>query len=139
MSDNTLGDVTRRPGVHDHLGVEFVEVTPDRVVITVEVGPRTHQPFGLLHGGVSALLAESAASVGATANVWPDQVAVGTELNCSHLRSMTSGTLTATATPLRKGRRVHVWSIDLTDEEGNLICAARCSLQIVAAPAPPQG
>ncbi|HVB70672.1 MAG TPA: PaaI family thioesterase [Acidimicrobiales bacterium] len=134
MSDDVFDFVTSRPSVHDHLGVEVIEVSDERVVLTLEVGPRSHQPFGLLHGGISALLAESAASIGATRSVWPDRVAVGTELNCSHLRSMSEGTLTATARPLRKGRRVHVWTIDLTDDEGNLICAARCSLQIVAAP-----
>jgi 1,4-dihydroxy-2-naphthoyl-CoA hydrolase len=134
MSDDAFEGVTSRPSVHDHLGVEVLEVSDELVVLSIEVGPKSHQPFGLLHGGISALLAESAASIGATRSVWPDQVAVGTELNCSHLRSMSSGTLTATARPLRKGRRVHVWAIDLTDDEGNLICAARCSLQIVAAP-----
>lgn len=129
-----LSDLVRRTGgIHGELDIQFVEVTPDRVVLTLEVGPRVHQPFGLLHGGISALLAESAASVGATACVWPAEVAVGTELNCSHLRSMRAGTLTATARPLRKGRRVHVWAIDLSDDDGNLICAARCSLQILPA------
>lgn len=136
MSDDTFEGVTSRPSVHDHLGVEVVEVSSDRVVLSLEVGPKSHQPFGLLHGGISALLAESAASIGATRSVWPNEVAVGTELNCSHLRSMREGTLTATARPLRKGRRVHVWAIDLTDDEGNLICAARCSLQILPAPSP---
>ncbi|MFI5036105.1 MAG: PaaI family thioesterase [Acidimicrobiales bacterium] len=134
MSDHSFEGLTRRPSVHDHLGVEIVEVSPERVVLTLEVGPKAHQPFGLLHGGISALLAESAASIGATVCVWPNEVAVGTELNCSHLRSMRDGTLTATARPLRKGQRVHVWSIDLTDDEGHLICAARCSLQILPAP-----
>jgi 1,4-dihydroxy-2-naphthoyl-CoA hydrolase len=136
MSDDAFERITRRPSVHDHLGVEIAEVGPDKVVLTLEVGPKAHQPFGLLHGGISALLAESAASIGASACVWPDQVAVGTELNCSHLRSMSEGTLTATARPLRKGRRVHVWAIDLTDDQGNLICVARCSLQILPAPPP---
>jgi 1,4-dihydroxy-2-naphthoyl-CoA hydrolase len=136
MSDDTFEGVKSQPNVHDQLGVQVVEVSSDRVVLTLEVGPKNHQHFGLLHGGISALLAESAASIGATRSVWPDEVAVGTELNCSHLRSMREGTLTATARPLRKGRRVHVWAIDLTDDEGNLICAARCSLQILPAPSP---
>jgi len=136
VSDDTFDLFAGRPSVHDYLDVKIVEATAERVVVTVEVGPKTHQPFGLLHGGISALLAESAASIGATRSVWPNEVAVGTELNCSHLRSMSEGTLTATARPLRKGRRVHVWSIDLTDDDGNLICAARCSLQILPAAAP---
>jgi uncharacterized protein (TIGR00369 family) len=95
-----------------------------------------HQPFGILHGGVSALLAEGAASLGGFLSVAPDHIVVGTELNCSHLRSMTTGTLTAVATPFRKGRTVHVWGIELRDEEDRLICVARCTLQVLQAPAP---
>src|ERR1700676_4519116 len=113
MSDNVFDRLPQRPNVNDQLGVEVVSVTPDKVVLRVEVGPKVHQPYGILHGGVSALLAEGAASIGGAVSVGPDQIVVGTELNCSHLRSMTSGTLTATATPVRKGRNVHVWVIDL--------------------------
>ncbi len=96
-----------------------------------------HQPYGILHGGVSALMAEGAASIGGAVSVGPDEIVVGTELNCSHLRSMSSGTLTATATPVRKGRTVHVWAIDLTDEAGRMICVARCTLQVLKAPPAP--
>ena len=105
------------------------------MVLRVEVGPKVHQPFGILHGGVSALLAEGAASIGGAVSVGPDQMVVGTELNCSHLRSMSDGTLTAVATPIRKGRTVHVWGIELRDEEDRLICVARCTLQVLPAPA----
>jgi uncharacterized protein (TIGR00369 family) len=87
-----------------------------------------------LHGGVSALLAESAASIGGAIDVRPDYIVVGTELNCSHLRSMSAGVLTASATPVRKGRRVQVWAVDLTDQEGRQICVARCTLQVLEAP-----
>ena len=134
MDETPHFDDPARANVHDHLGVRTVSVAPEKVVLEVEVGPRVHQPFGILHGGVSALLAESAASLGGFVSVAPDFIVVGTELNCSHLRSMTSGTLTATATPIRKGRTVHVWGIDLTDDEGRLICVARCTLQVLKAP-----
>jgi uncharacterized protein (TIGR00369 family) len=90
-----------------------------------------------LHGGVSALLAEGAASIGGAVSVGADEIVVGTELNCSHLRSMTSGTLTAMATPIRKGRNVHVWGIELTDDDNRLICVARCTLQVLKAPTAP--
>jgi uncharacterized protein (TIGR00369 family) len=106
-------------------------------VLTVEVGPKVHQAYGILHGGVSALMAEGAASIGGAVSVGPDEIVVGTELNCSHLRSMDGGTLTATATPVRKGRSVHVWAIELTDDAGRLICIARCSLQVLKAPTAP--
>ena len=134
MSEN-LGDLlSNRPNVNQVLGIETVEVSPERVVLRVEVGPNVHQPYGILHGGVSALLAEGAASVGGAVSVAPDHIVVGTELNISHLRSMTSGTLSATATPVRKGRSVHVWAIELTDERGRQISVARCTLQVLKAP-----
>ncbi len=125
---------TQRPTVHDLLGVEVVEASPERVVLRVEVTERLHQPYGLLHGGVSALLAEGAASFGGGLSVGSDELVVGTDLNCSHLRSMTAGTLTATATPIRKGRRVHVWGIELRDDENRLISVARCTLQVLPVP-----
>ncbi len=122
-------------GVHLALGISVVTATPDRVVVSVPVTSTVHQPFGILHGGVSALLAESAASIGGSISVPDGKAIVGTELNCSHLRSMTSGTLTATATPIRKGRTIQVWGIDLTDEQGRQICVARCSLAVIDRPA----
>jgi 1,4-dihydroxy-2-naphthoyl-CoA hydrolase len=137
MPEDRVHRFTDAPGVNQQLGVEVVEVSPEKVVLQVEVGPKVHQPYGILHGGVSALLAEGAASLGGAVSVGPDQIVVGTELNCSHLRSMSSGTLTATATPIRKGRNVHVWAIDLTDETGRMICVARCTLQVLKAPTAP--
>jgi 1,4-dihydroxy-2-naphthoyl-CoA hydrolase len=135
MSDNIMERFGARPNVNNELGIEVVSVTPEEVVMRVEVGPKVHQPYGILHGGVSALLAEGAASIGGAVSVGPDQIVVGTELNCSHLRSMSSGTLTAVATPFRKGRTVQVWGIELRDEQERLICVARCTLQVLPAPA----
>ena len=120
--------------VHDQLGIEIILATPEKVVCQVEVGPRVHQPYGILHGGVSALMAESAGSIGGARTVGPEFIVVGTELNISHLRSMTKGTLTATATPIRTGRSVHVWNIDLTDERDRKIAIARLTLQVLKAP-----
>lgn len=134
MSDDAVSRIPDYNDVNKVLGIEVVLLTPEKVVLQVEVGPKVHQPYGILHGGVSALLAEGAASIGGAISVNADQIVVGTELNCSHLRSMTSGTLTATATPIRKGRNVHVWGIDLTDDKERLICVARCTLQVLKAP-----
>jgi uncharacterized protein (TIGR00369 family) len=134
VSDDMTDQLSPGDDIHSHLGVEVVLATPDKVILQVEVGPKTHQPYGILHGGVSALLAEGAASFGGALSVGPDYIVVGTELNCSHLRSMSSGVLSATATPIRKGRTVHVWGIELTDDQGRLICVARCSLQVLKAP-----
>jgi 1,4-dihydroxy-2-naphthoyl-CoA hydrolase len=116
--------------VHETLGIRTVETGPDRVVFEVDVTPKVHQPMGLLHGGVSAVLAESAASMGAYMNCSPDEYAVGIDLNISHLRARTSGTVQAIATPIRKGRAVHVWGIDLIDDEGKQVAVARCTLAI---------
>ncbi len=116
-------------GVHSVLGISVVEAGPERVVLSLPVGERVHQPYGILHGGVSALLAESAASFGA-ALAAPGRIVVGTELNASHLRAIRTGTLTAVATPVRVGRSVQVWGISLHDDEGRAICEARCSLAV---------
>jgi 1,4-dihydroxy-2-naphthoyl-CoA hydrolase len=95
------------------------------------VGPTVHQPAGVLHGGASAALAETAASIGAWLNCDHDrEFAVGIELNISHLRALTEGVLRATAVPARKGRSIHVWQIDLTDGEDRLVATARCTVAI---------
>jgi 1,4-dihydroxy-2-naphthoyl-CoA hydrolase len=135
MSDNIMERFGARPNVNDQLDIKLISATSEKVVLQVEVGPKVHQPFGILHGGVSALMAEGAASIGGAVSVEPGQTVVGTELNCSHLRAMSSGTLTATALPIRKGRTVHVWGIELRDEQERLICVARCTLQVLTTPA----
>lgn len=113
------------------LGIRIVEVTPDRVVLEMDVGPRVHQPMGLLHGGASAALAETAASLGAYLNCDPErEYAVGTDLNISHLRARRDGTVKGTAIPVRKGRTMHVWNIDIVDAEGEAVAVARCTLAI---------
>jgi len=120
--------------VHSTLGITVVKADKDEVIMSVPVGPKVHQPFGILHGGVSALIAESAASFAGQLNVPAGKAVVGTELNCSHLRSMRDGVLTATARPIRVGRTLHVWGIELRDEQGREICVARCSLAVIDVP-----
>lgn len=116
--------------IHETLGARVLEATADRVIIEMDVGPQVHQPMGLLHGGASAVIAESAASIGAYMNCSPGEYAVGVDLNITHLRSMRTGVLRATAKPVRKGRTVHVWSIDLVDQDGVKISVARCTLAV---------
>ena len=123
-----------RHDIHGLLDVEVLEAGPTRVVLRLPVTWKVHQPYGILHGGVSALLAESAASFGASLAAGPDRQVVGIEINASHLRSVRDGHLTATATPLRAGRTVQVWTVTLTDDEERLICQARCSLAVLGAP-----
>lgn len=116
--------------IHEALGIRQIEAAPDRVVLEMDVGPRVHQPFGLLHGGASAVMAESAASMGAFLNCRDGEVSMGTDLNISHLRAKTEGTVTATATPMRKGRSLHVWGIEIVGEDGKPVAVARCTIAI---------
>jgi 1,4-dihydroxy-2-naphthoyl-CoA hydrolase len=129
-----MADVSSLPHegtIHAVLDIHVTEATPDRVIVEMPVTPRVHQPMGLLHGGASAVIAESAASIGAFLNCDPThEFAVGTDLNISHLRAKREGILTATAVPVRKGRSIHVWNIDLVDEAGKQVAVARCTLAI---------
>ena len=117
------------------LGIEVTEATRERVVATMPVGPRVHQPFGLLHGGAAGGPAETVASTAAGVNV--DQAAGvggGIEINANPLRARRDGVGTATATPLHVGRRTQVWDVRIADEEGRLVCASRCTLAVVPRP-----
>jgi 1,4-dihydroxy-2-naphthoyl-CoA hydrolase len=114
------------------LGIEIVEAGKARVVARMPVGPRVHQPFGLLHGGASVALAETVASTGAWMNV--DQAkenVVGLEINANHLRAKRDGVVTATATPVHVGRRTQVWEVRIVDEQDKVVCISRCTLAAV--------
>ena len=120
-------------GVAGRLGIELLEVKPERVVATMPVDERTKQPFGFLHGGASLLLAETVASVGAVGRIDTEKfLAFGQEINANHLRAATGGVVTATAVPVHVGRTSQVWSIDIVDEQGRLVCVSRCTIAIVA-------
>ena len=114
------------------LGIELVELTPERVVATMPITPRHHQPFGYLHGGASVTLAETVASIGGWLNCPRGMAAFGMEINANHLRPKREGLLTAVGTPLHRGRTTQVWEVKIHDEADNLICAARCTLAVVA-------
>lgn len=112
------------------LGIEIVEATAERVVLEVEVGPQVHQPFGLLHGGVSVLMSETCASMGAWLAAGEDMLAMGVEINASHLRSVRSGKVRAVGTPIRQGRTIAVWETQITDEDDRLLCVSRCTVAL---------
>jgi uncharacterized protein (TIGR00369 family) len=118
-------------GVADLLNIEIETMGPDRVTATMPVTPDHHQPFGRLHGGVSVVLAETAASVGAFLAAPDGKGAAGIEVNANHVRPMREGTLTATATPLHTGQTTQVWEVKLRDEADRLVCASRCTLAVV--------
>ncbi|WP_199168523.1 MULTISPECIES: hotdog fold thioesterase [unclassified Sporosarcina] len=114
------------------LGISFKELDPDKVVCEMPVGPKTVQPMGLLHGGASVALAETAASIAAALNVNPEtHYPVGLEINANHIRGKQDGVVTATAIPFHKGRTSMVWDIQITDEEEKLISVSRCTIAIV--------
>jgi 1,4-dihydroxy-2-naphthoyl-CoA hydrolase len=116
------------------LEISILEATVDRVVATMPVQAKVHQPFGLLHGGASVALAETVASLGAYLNVMDSGMgAVGLEINANHLRGKRDGIVTATATPIHKGRSTHVWQVEIKDEAGKMVCVSRCTLAIVPA------
>lgn len=124
-------DVVTR-GLNASLGIQILEISDDRVIATMPVDERTHQPFGILHGGASIALAETAASLGAAGRIDREQfVAVGQEINGNHLRRKSEGMVTATAVPVHVGRSSQVWSIAITDEQGRLVCISRCTIAIV--------
>jgi uncharacterized protein (TIGR00369 family) len=112
------------------LGIHILEASPQKVVAEMEVTPRLHQPFGYLHGGASVALAETVASIGAYLAAPEGYTSFGLEINANHLRSMQSGKVTASATPLHTGRTTAVWSIEIRDEQGRLVCISRCTLAI---------
>lgn len=109
-------------------------VSRERVVITMEIDHRVHQPAGILHGGASLVLAESAASIGAGYNCPDGMMAVGQEINANHIRPKRDGVVRAVAEPLHVGRSSQVWSIEIRDEDENLVCVSRCTLAVVPLP-----
>src|SRR6185437_11353237 len=116
------------------LGIEVVEATRERVVARMPVGPKVHQPFGLLHGGASVALAETVASTGAWMNVDQERErVVGLEINANHLRAKRDGVVTAVATPVHVGRKTQVWEVRITDEAGKAVCVSRCTLAVIPA------
>lgn len=114
------------------LGLRVEEASADRMVMTMPVHAATKQPLGVLHGGATVALAESAASIGTWLGIDHDAYdAVGLEINCNHLRSKRDGTLRAIATPLHRGRRNWVWDIRVYDEAETLIAISRCTMAVV--------
>lgn len=118
-------------GVASVLDIELVETGPERVTATMPVTAKHHQPFGVLHGGVSVVLAESAASVGAYLAAPEGYTAVGMEVNANHVRSVRKGRLVAVATPLHTGRTSHVWDVKIHHEGDKLVCVSRCTMAII--------
>ena len=114
------------------LGIEFTEVGPDYLRATMPVDARTHQPYGLLHGGASVLLAETLGSSTGGMCVEPGQGVVGIEINANHLAGVREGKVTGTARALHLGRSTQVWEIRIEDDHGRLACVSRLTLAVIA-------
>jgi 1,4-dihydroxy-2-naphthoyl-CoA hydrolase len=124
-SNNTVMEV---------LGIRFTAIGDDWLQGTMPVDHRTHQPFGLLHGGASVLLAETLGSSAAMLTLDPEQeLCVGLDINANHVRGVRSGIVTGTARPMHLGRTTQVWEIRIESEEGSLVCISRLTMAVVPA------
>jgi 1,4-dihydroxy-2-naphthoyl-CoA hydrolase len=124
--DDIIGPFVR------HLGVEFVDVGPDKVIATWTARPDLHQPYGIVHGGVHCSVIETLASVGAA--TWmleqnPDGKVVGVNNNTDFYRAVREGPMTSTATPLHRGRSQQVWVVETVDESGRVAARGQVRLQ----------
>ena len=122
MSEGTASDV---------LGIRMTEIGDDYIRAELEVERRTHQPYGLLHGGVSCLMAESLGSIGGALTCDDGYTVVGVDINATHMRAVRSGKIIGTARPLKLGRRMQFWSIDIETQDGKTVCVARLSVAVV--------
>ncbi|MFC9426770.1 PaaI family thioesterase [Streptomyces sp. NPDC056987] len=124
--------------LRDRMGVEIVEASAERVVGTMPVEGNT-QPYGLLHGGASAVLAETLGSIGAMLHGGPSKIAVGVDLNCTHHRGVRNGLVTGVATPVHRGRTTATYEIVITDERDKRVCTARLTCLLRTSPGAPTG
>ena len=114
----------------DNLGIEFTELGDNFIKAKMPVDHRTVQPFRILHGGASVALAETLGSVGALMSVGFDKIVVGVEINANHLKSITEGFVYGTAKPIRLGKTVQIWNIEIVDDHDNLICVSRLTVLV---------
>ena len=117
-----------------YLGIEITDIGPDYLTATMPVDERTVQPFRILHGGANVVLAESLGSIASTLCIedLTTHTAVGLEINANHLKSVREGgTVTGVCRPIRVGRTVHVWNIEIRDERGDLSCISRLTVSVV--------
>lgn len=117
----------------EYLGVEFTEIGDDFLKAKMPVDEKTTQPFGILHGGASCVLAETIGSIASSLcvkNAFVDR-AMGIEINANHLRPATAGFVHALCKPIKLGRKLHVWNIEISDDKRKLVCISRLTVMIV--------
>jgi len=127
-----LEDISADFGMARHLGMEFTELGPDFLRGRMPVDHRTHQPYGILHGGASVALAETLGSYAAMLTLDPSKFrCVGQEINANHIRGVASGFVIGTARPVHVGRRSQVWEIRIVDERDKLVCISRLTMAVI--------
>lgn len=118
--------------IAEQIGIEFMEIGPDFLKGRMPVDHRTHQPYGLLHGGASCVLAETLGSVASALVIDQSKfICVGLEINANHIRGVREGFVTGTATPIHIGASTHVWDIRIQDERDKLVCISRLTVAIL--------
>lgn len=141
MNNELLENLRSQSGIGfgGGVGIEYVDITPDKVVVTVEVGPHLHQPHGIVHGGVYCAIAEQVASVAGAVWLGGEGRVVGVNNSTDFLRAVTEGTLTATGTPIHRGRSQQLWRVEITDDSGRLAAVGQVRLANLQAPAAGEG
>ena len=132
--DYTVEELNGRPKGHigDLIGIEFTEFTDDSISARMPVNEKTHQPYGILHGGASVVLAESLGSVASNMIIDSNKyIGVGLEVNANHLRPVKSGFVTGICKPIHIGGKTHVWDIRLYDDRGKMNCVSRLTVAII--------
>ena len=131
MDKSDLIEQTAQADLMQFLGVKIEVATPERVVMTMEVTPKVHQYVGIMNGGVSLYLCETAASIGVVAGADLTKVTpVGIEINANHLRAVSKGLITIEAKPIHTGKTLSVWNIEITNDKGKLVCTSRLTMFI---------
>jgi 1,4-dihydroxy-2-naphthoyl-CoA hydrolase len=131
--DDFLAAMPQGMGVlNDRMGIELVEISAERVVATMPVEGNT-QPYGLLHGGGSVVLAETLGSVGSAIHGYPDRLSVGVDINATHHRAATSGTVTGVATAVHLGRSFATYDVAISDDRGKRLCTSRITCALMPA------
>ncbi len=131
---NDIGKEFGKGTIGEVLGIEITDIKNDCVKGKMPVDSRTHQPYGMLHGGASVVLAETLGSVGSHFLVKDDgKAAVGIEVNANHLKGIRKGWVYGEAKIVHRGGKLHVWSIDIKNESGDLICTSRLTVMIIQA------
>ncbi len=134
IKKNTLEQIEafQKNTMTDHLGIKITDYGNNYICGKMPVDHRTKQPYGLLHGGASVAFAETLGSIGAGMQIdYNNQSVVGIEINASHLKSIKKGWVYGRAQPLRVGKTIQVWDINITDKDDNLICASRLTLAVI--------